>query len=78
MKDGESAGFQVRFQVSDPVGCFTVRGTDGPGDVGGGVNINDGQWHHIAAVRSGLAGLRMMYVDGYPDQASVRRPATPA
>ena len=53
VKDGESAGFQVRFQGADPVGCFTVRGTDGPGDVGGGVNINDGQWHHIAAVRNG-------------------------
>jgi hypothetical protein len=72
VKDGESAGFQVRFQDVSPVACFTVRGTDGQGDVAGGVTINDGQWHHIAAVRSGLTGLRMMYVDGYPDQASVR------
>jgi Concanavalin A-like lectin/glucanases superfamily len=35
------------------------------------VTINDGQWHHLAAVRDGLAGLRMLYVDGYADQASV-------
>ena len=72
VKNDEGPGFQIRLLDVNPVGCFTVRGTDGPGDVGGGVTINDGQWHHIAAVRNGLTGLRMMYVDGYPDQASVR------
>jgi hypothetical protein len=72
VKNGEGPGFQIRLLDVNPVGCFTVRGTDGPGDVGGGVTINDGQWHHIAAVRNGLTGLRMMYVDGYADQASVR------
>jgi hypothetical protein len=72
IKNGEGAGFQVRFWDVDPRGCFTVRGTDGAPDVEGGVTLNDGQWHHIAAVRNGLTGLRMMYVDGYPDQASVR------
>jgi hypothetical protein len=72
VKNGEGGGFQVRFFDVNPQACFTVRGTDGAGDVGGGAKINDGQWHHIAAVRNGLTGLRMMYIDGYPDQASVR------
>jgi hypothetical protein len=72
VKNGEGAGFQVRMLDVTAHGCFTVRGTDGAGDVAGGVTINDGQWHHIAAVRDGVTGLRMMYVDGYPDQASVR------
>jgi hypothetical protein len=71
VKNGEGPGFQVRFWDVTPHACFTVRGTDGPGDIGGGVAINDGQWHHIAAVRNGMAGLRMIYVDGYPDQAGV-------
>jgi Concanavalin A-like lectin/glucanases superfamily len=71
-KNGESGGFQVRLEDVNPNGCFTVRGTDGAGDVAGGVTINDGQWHHIAAVRDGMTGLRMMYVDGYADQKSVR------
>ncbi|MCX6927712.1 MAG: LamG domain-containing protein [Verrucomicrobia bacterium] len=71
-KNGENGGFQVRLNDVNPEACFTVRGTDGAGDVAGGVIVNDGQWHHIAAVRNGLTGLRMMYVDGYPDQRSVR------
>ena len=56
VKNGETGGFQVRFLDQNPTACFTVRGTDGQGDVGGGVNINDGQWHHIAAVRNGPRG----------------------
>ena len=71
IKDGEGDGFQVRLFGSSDQGCFTVRGTDGPGDEGGVVTINDGRWHHIAAVRDGLAGMRMLYVDGYADQGSV-------
>jgi hypothetical protein len=71
-KDGESAGFQVRLADSTDQGCFTVRGTDSSGDDSGSVNINDGQWHHIAAVRDGLTGLRLLYVDGYPDQSTIR------
>ena len=72
VKNGESAGFQMRLNGGDDWGCFTVRGTDGGGDDGGSVSLNDGQWHHIAAVRDGSVGLRLFYVDGYPDQASVR------
>ena len=72
VKNGEGAGFQMRLNGSDDWGCFTVRGTDSAGDDGGSVVLNDGQWHHIAAVRDGLSGLRLFYVDGYPDQSSAR------
>jgi hypothetical protein len=33
-------------------------------DVGGGPNLNDGQWHHLAAVCALAAGQITVYVDG--------------
>ena len=71
-KDGEWQGYQVRFNDSSDHGCFTARLTDSAGDDGGGININDGLWHHLAAVRDGATGLRLLYVDGYPDQPTAR------
>jgi hypothetical protein len=72
IKNGEGPGFQVRLNASSSQSCFTLRGLDSPGDDAGGVNLNDGQWHHLAAVHDGATGLRLLYVDGYPDQPSVR------
>jgi hypothetical protein len=72
IKNGEGQGYQVRLSANSPNGDFTLRGLDSPGDDAGGANLNDGQWHHLAAVHDGATGLRLLYVDGYPDQSTVR------
>jgi hypothetical protein len=71
-KNGEAYGYQVRLNDSSEHGCFSARLTDSAGDDAGGININDGQWHHVAAARDGATGLRLLYVDGFPDQPSAR------
>ncbi len=47
--------------------CFSAsfeRGTYLHNDVGSGVPVNDGQWHHIAATYSMFEGRVRIYVDG--------------
>ena len=66
-KNGESSGFQVRRYSTTTTPTFTLRGTPGADDPAGTVNINDGAWHHFAAVWDGTAGTRQLYVDGVLD-----------
>ncbi len=69
-KDGESQGFQVRRFSTSGNETFTIRGTgSGNADPSGSANINDGHWHHFAAVYDGGAGTRQVYVDGVLDTA---------
>ena len=69
-KKGEhSHGYQLRrYNTTDNV-TFTVRGTDGDDDPQGGINVNDGEWHHLVGVWDGVAGNRYLYVDGVLDTA---------
>ena len=67
-KRGEdSMGWQVR-RSGGITEAFTVRGAGSDNADGvGSVAINDGQWHHFAAVWDGYAGVRKCYVDGNLD-----------
>src|SRR5208337_882891 len=62
-------------------GAKTVYlGLTGVGDVYGNRNVNDGQWHHVAAVYDG-ANL-LLYVDGavdasQPDTGSITQNSQP-
>ena len=68
-KKGENHGYQLRrYQYTDNA-TFTVRGTDGDDDPQGGINVNDGEWHHLVGVWDGVAGNRYLYVDGVLDTA---------
>lgn len=61
----DSTGWQVRKRGSAPVATFTVRGTSGEDDpYDGSTLIDDGNWHHFAAIWDGVAGVRKLYVDG--------------
>lgn len=42
----------------------------GFGTLGGVTEINDGQWHHIAATFNGSTGEAVVYVDGVEDAAT--------
>lgn len=45
--------------------CFQLRDTSGNGDaIYSSTNVQDGAWHHVAAVRDGAAGVNYLYVDG--------------
>ncbi len=68
-KNGESSGFQVRRYSTGTKSTFSLRGTPGADDPGGSVNINDGLWHHFAAVWDGTLGTRKLYVDGTLDSS---------
>ena len=63
-KDGEGAGWQVRRIGSSPGAGFTLRGL--PNDNGGDspINVNNGNWHHYAAVWDASTATRTLYVDG--------------
>ncbi|HWQ90606.1 MAG TPA: LamG-like jellyroll fold domain-containing protein, partial [Clostridia bacterium] len=67
-KRGEEAiGWQVR-RSGGITEAFTIRGTGSSNADGiGSVAINDGQWHHFAAVWDGYTGTRKCYVDGVLD-----------
>lgn len=68
-KRGENGiGWQVRRHGGDNSETFTIRGAAaGNDDPAGSIAINDGKWHHFAAVWDGLAGTRKCYVDGVLD-----------
>ena len=63
----ESIGWQIR-RGSGLTAAFTIRGTGSGNEDGvGSVAINDGLWHHFAAVWDGYTGTRKCYVDGNLD-----------
>ncbi len=64
----ESIGWQVRRHGGSINETFTIRGAgSGNEDPQGAIAINDGQWHHYAAVWDGWTGTRKCYVDGVLD-----------
>ena len=67
-KRGEdNIGWQMR-RGGGITEAFTIRGTaSGNADGVGSVAINDGAWHHFAAVWDGYTGTRKCYVDGNLD-----------
>jgi hypothetical protein len=67
-KRGDDAiGWQVR-RSSDVTEAFTIRGSGSSNADGvGSVAIDDGKWHHFAAVWDGYTGTRKCYVDGVLD-----------
>jgi hypothetical protein len=67
-KRGEDAiGWQVR-RGGGLTEAFTMRGTGSGNEDGvGSVAINDGLWHHFAAVWDGWTGTRKCYMDGVLD-----------
>jgi len=67
-KRGEDAiGWQMR-RSGGITEAFTIRGSgSGNADGIGSVEINDGLWHHYAAVWDGHTGTRKCYVDGILD-----------
>ena len=69
-KRGEEAiGWQVR-RGDGITEAFTIRGTGSGNEDGiGSVAINDGEWHHYAAVWDGWTGTRKCYVDGNLDSS---------
>ena len=69
-KRGESGvGWQLRRHSGNPNLTFTTRGTDGPDDPRGNIDITTafGQWVHVAAVYDMEAGQRTVYVNGSVD-----------
>ncbi|MCH7921333.1 MAG: LamG domain-containing protein, partial [Planctomycetes bacterium] len=71
-KRGESGvGWQLRRHSGNPNLTFTTRGTDGPDDPRGNIDITTafGQWVHVAAVYDMEAGRRTVYVNGSVDVA---------
>ncbi len=67
-KRGEDEiGWQARRQGNSVNGCFTIRSTSGADDPQGAIALDDGLWHHIAAVWDGYSGTRKWYVDGVLD-----------
>ena len=67
-KRGEDTiGWQVR-RGSGITEAFTIRGSSSSNTDGvGSREINDGVWHHFAAVWDGYTGTRKCYVDGNLD-----------
>ena len=68
-KDGDdNVGYQVRRFGGDDMAAFTIRGTPGPDDVEGTVNLSDTTvWHQYTAVWNGSLGTRQLYIDGTLD-----------
>ncbi|MBT3374576.1 MAG: hypothetical protein HN742_22165 [Lentisphaerae bacterium] len=59
--------YGVYIRPSDFAACFSTSFSDADSphvDVGGGPNLNDGQWHHVAATCTMVPGAMRMYVDG--------------
>jgi hypothetical protein len=74
--DGEVAGVMDDFGTS-LVGSHAAFGVGNPDTtITSTTAINDGQWHHVAAVRNAATGLMQLYVDGYL-QASGNGPPGP-
>lgn len=65
----DDTGWQVRRYGNNNSASFTLRDSSSEsGDMGGNVTVvNDGKWHHVAAVWDGYAGIRQLYVDGVLD-----------
>jgi hypothetical protein len=68
-KDGDdNVGYQVRRYGGDNHAAFTIRGTSGPDDAEGNVDLTDTTvWHQYTAVWNGSAGTRQLYIDGTLD-----------
>ncbi len=68
-KDGDDGvGYQIRRYGGDNHAAFTIRGTPGPDDVSGTVDLSDTSvWHQYAAVWNGVLGTRQLYIDGNLD-----------
>lgn len=60
------AGGFVRFGT----GRADVNPLDVDHTLEGNINVLDGQWHHVAAVREASTGIKRIYVDGLLDFAS--------
>jgi len=65
----DDLGWQARRYAGNNGAAFTLRGTSSENaDMGGNLTVvNDGNWHHVAAVWDGYAGVRRLYVDGVLD-----------
>ena len=58
-------GWQVRRMANSSFAGFTVRGVpDADGWPSSGINVNNPNWQHIAAVWDASAGTRTIYVNG--------------
>lgn len=55
-------GIDLGFGAPPGVPCFTLQGLSSEVDLAAHTQVNDGTWHHIAAVRQN--GIAMIYVDG--------------
>jgi hypothetical protein len=66
-KNGESTGFMVRILSTSDNETFTLADNHASANPGGSVDVNDGNWHYIASVWDGVAGVRKVYVDGVLD-----------
>jgi len=64
MVDGDAPGTAADFGTS-LLGSHAAFGVGNPDTtVTSGLSINDGNWHHIAAMRLNATGLMKLYVDG--------------
>ncbi len=68
-KGEDDYGYQLRRYDFTDNATFTVRGTPGTDDPQGGIDVNDGEWHHLVGVWDGVNGNRYLYVDGVLDTA---------
>ena len=63
-KDGETNGWEFRRFSTGNTSCFTIRGIDNPDGGGSPTNVNNGNWHHFAAIWNQTTGTRTLYIDG--------------
>ncbi|MDN5203126.1 Ig-like domain-containing protein [Fulvivirgaceae bacterium BMA10] len=63
---GSDLHFWLGLDDSGTARFVLANTTNERGDIGGGVGtaLNDGQWHHIAAVRDETVNKNLLYVDG--------------
>lgn len=54
----------VGCQAGSGEARFYLADTENTGFSLAGGTINDGQWHHVAAIRDGFAGRNLLFVDG--------------
>jgi hypothetical protein len=65
-RDDPGSGLQWWLGCAKTSGAarFQLKDSSGTGITIDGSAINDGNWHHVAAVRDGEAGQTLLYVDG--------------
>ena len=71
LSDGSTRAYRLSRDASSDGVCLTVTTAGGEVKVRGGTAVNDGQWHHIAAVYDMENAQWFIYVDAQEDTASV-------